>query len=397
MALNSTPPTDQRAGVRPISFLLDNSGSLGSPVTLKIRPEDLTRTEPSRSTVHQTLGRDTIGWVDHFGEGLPSVTIAGHTGWRPTGVSAVDGVQAFEQLHDLVMRQYHDAKQGAIDRGSDPAAVKLLFVDMLNGTTWSVAPMSFVLKRSKSRPLLMQYNITMQAVSTAIDNPLMVLPFGGDIASGLGALGGILGTIEGYASSIIGTVGAAVAFVDRGLTYVANTVSRFTTTANRVLFTVNDIVGSVAGGFTSLSNKAIAIATDIASVGRNVFRTLSGIQGLPASIRADLSRIASAYNEVVCIFSNSLRPRQTYENYEGLYGASNCSSTTGGRPASSYSGQNAFALIQPSQDPITINSSAQSSIVVLKRADPVLSPMLFPEMSRHLDEIAGGIVLGAAA
>ena len=109
-------PTDQRAGVRPISFLLDAGGSLSDPVMLKVRPEDLTRTEPSRITVHQTLGRDRSGWADNFGAGLPTVTIAGHTGWRDTGTGE-DGVKAFERLNTLVMQSYHAARQAAISVG----------------------------------------------------------------------------------------------------------------------------------------------------------------------------------------------------------------------------------------------------------------------------------------
>jgi hypothetical protein len=155
--------------------VLQNGLGFGSPVTLKVRPEDLTRTEPSRVSVHQTLGRVVNGWADNFGEGLPSVTIAGTTGWRTSAASGEDGAQAFETLNRLVVHEYHEAKQAAIDSGMDPATVKLLFVDMLDGFTWNVAPMNFVLRRSKSRPLLFQYNIVLQAISTDIDNPLRIL------------------------------------------------------------------------------------------------------------------------------------------------------------------------------------------------------------------------------
>lgn len=393
MALNTSAPTDQRAGVRPISFLLDNGGSLGSPVTLKIRPEELTRTEPARATVHQTLGRQAQGWVDHFGEGLPTANISGHTGWRPTGVSAEDGVAAFEKLNQLVVHEYAQAKQDAIDRGQDPATVKLLFIDMLDDFTWSVVPTTFVLRRSKSRPLLMQYNITMQALSTAADNPTMVFPLLGNISTGLTALDRALAGIDAFAGRIVGMVNSAVAFVGSGLNYVGSIVGTFTGAANRVLRSVNSVVNSVRGGFTVTANRAIAIAADLASVGVNVFRTLSAIRDLPASIRNDLSRVASAYNEVVCIFRNSLRPRKTYDSYEDLYGASNCSSTTGGRSASPLAGQNTMALLSRTPDVVSLNTMAQSSVQVVKRSDPVLAPMQVPEMARHLDAISSGITL----
>lgn len=383
-------PTDQRAGVRPISFLLDSGGSLSDPVMLKIRPEDLTRNEPSRITVHQTLGRGTQGWVDNFGEGLPSVTISGHTGWRPSGVSAEDGVRAFEHLNTLVAHSYHAAKQGAIDTGRDPATVKLLFIDMLDGFAWNVAPMQFVLRRNKSRPLLMQYNITLQAVSTSIDAQSVTAPFFGSLPSGLGALGNAIGTLMGFVGNVQGWVASAVSAVQGFVAPLADTVRKFALLSTAVFTAVQAAVSSVTNGVRSVANMAIGIARDIATVGVNVFRTISSIAGIPSTVKAALSRVAAAYNEVLCIFSNSLRPRKSYQDYEGLYGASNCSSTTGGRPGSVYLNENAFALMQPEPSVIEMNTPAMSSTAALSRTDPVLAPMPLAEMDRHIAIVAAG-------
>lgn len=365
---------------------MDNAGSFSSPVTLVVRPEDLTRTEPSRVAVHQTLGREISGWADHFGEGLPSVTIAGHTGWRATQ-GAGDGMKAFTDLNDLVQHKYPEAKQAAIERGADPATVKLLFVDMLDSFSWNVAPTQFVLRRSRSRPLLFQYNISLQAISTSVEQSSAFGPFLGSIAGGLTGLGGVIGQIAGFAGKVSGWVNQAVSFVGGGIAYVGNIVSGFVNTANRVFSAAMSVVSSIQNGATSLANGVIGIARDIASVGTNIFRTISAIVGLPAALMAQLGRVASAFHEVVCIFSNSLRPRKFYDDYEGLYGASNCSSTTGGSPASSYSNVNAFSLMQPSGIPIKVTSTAQSSISTLKSTDPVLAPMPVVELARHVDNI----------
>lgn len=390
-----TTPTDQRAGVRPIAFALDTGKGLGTPITLKIRPEDLTRPEPSRVAVHQTLGRSVTGWVDNWGAGMPSVNIVGHTGWRAGPTSGTDGVKAFEQLNRLVMSDYHAAKQAAIDNGTDPKAVKLLFVDMLDNFTWSVAPTSFVLRRSKSRPLLMQYNIQMQAVDTAIDNPFRVLPFFGSISGGLGALGGVIGTFAGWAGSIDGWVKTAVLKVDSALSPVARTISNFTRVSNQIFGSVHAMISSVNGGVSAVANGMIKIAADVASVGVNVYRTLSGVAGIPQSLKYALSRVSTAYNEVLCILKNSLRPRKIYQNYDGIYGASNCSSTTGGRPASAYANSNVFSLIQPSQGPISVSNSAQSSMSTLGRADVSLAPLAVSEIGRNLDNILSGVEIAA--
>lgn len=389
--LQTAPPTDQRAGVRPISFLLNNAGSLSAPVTLKIRPTDLTKTEPSRVAVHQTLGRDVQGWADNFGAGLPSVVIAGNTGWRAGGASGMDGAQAFEQLNQLIARDYHEAKQAAIDSGRDPASVKLLFIDMLDDFTWNVAPMSFVLRRSKSQPLLFQYNISLQAISTSIDNPLMVLPFLGNIAGGLSALGGVLGALWGFAGQVQNWVNAAVSFVDRALAPIASTVKRFVEVSAQILQVVQTTVGSVKNGISRIANRMIGIAGGIAQVGINIFRTISSIASLPAHLKAALSRVAGAYNEAFCILRNSLRPRKVYEDYEGLYGASNCSSTTGGRGASAYANMNAFSLMQYEKGPVELSSAAMASVSSINRGDPVLAPISLPELGRHVDIINDGL------
>jgi len=393
--LNTKPPTDQRAGIRPIAFVLQNGGSIGAPVTLKVRPEDLTRTEPSRINVTQTLGRDVSGWVDNFGQSLPSVTISGHTGWRTSAGSGEDGAEAFERLNELVVHEYHAAKQAAIDAGIDPATVKLLFVDMLDNFAWNVAPMQFTLRRSKSRPLLFQYSIQMQAIATSIDTQFQFLPNFGSFAGGKLALGGVLGKLIGFARDVQNWVAKAIAFKDKALAPIALTVKTFMGMANVVLSVVNSIVDSPKLLASSTAGSLIGIAKDMASVGLGVFRTVSNIAGLPSDLKANLVQVAGAYNEVICIFSNALKPGKVYENFEGIYGASNCSSTTGGRQASAYVNSNVFGLLQDGSVPVSLSSGAYSSMQAIGRTDPVLAPMPLAEIGRNLSIINDGVRIAA--
>lgn len=389
--MTTRAPTDQRAGVRPIAFVLQSGGKFGTPVTLKIRPEDLNRTEPSRINVVQTLGREISGWVDGFGPALPSVNISGHTGWRTSAASGMDGAEAFEELHSVVMPAYHKAKQAAIDAGTDPATVKLLFVDMLDGFTWNVAPLQFVLRRSKSRPLLFQYNIQLQAISTDISNPLAIVPDLGSVSGGLTALSGVLATLQGWSESIQGFVSKALTFVDQALAPIASAVKAFYDVTKQVFDITFNAVSSVLGGITSVANSLISIAKDLAMAGANIFRIFSAITSIPSYLKAALGRVASAFNEVVCIFSNSLRPRSYVNDYEGLYGASNCSSTTGGRSQSAYVNMNAFDLMQSPMSPVRLTNSAYTSMTSLGRMDPVLAPMSFQEINRNAAEISSGM------
>lgn len=182
-------PISQKAEFRPIGFVLRDGGRFNA-VSLKIRPEDLSRTETARASLHQTMGRDVTGWVDHFGEGLPSCTISGHTGWRFN--YGMDGQLAFLALNKLVAKEYPAAIQRAINAGRSPDTVQLLFIDVLDGFMWRVVPMQFVLRRSKSSPLLFRYNINLQAVATQMDAARMIPLALGTISSGLSLMGGLL-------------------------------------------------------------------------------------------------------------------------------------------------------------------------------------------------------------
>lgn len=387
----TTPPTDQRAKVRPISFVLNRGFQFDDPVTLTVRPEDLTRNEPSRVSVHQTLGRDVSGWADDFGEGLPSVTIAGHTGWGAGG--RPDGALAFERLNQLIVHDYHKARQDAIDYGADPASVKLLFIDILDNFAWSVTPTNFVLRRSKSRPLLFQYNISLQALSTNAEDATVNSPFFGTKTAGLVALAGSISRLQGFVKDIDRMVSTAVGYVDAALKPVGLTTKQFVQMSHDVFQSVHDAVSSVDSGSNSITNNLISIATDISRVGANVFKTVSAINNLPLALKADIMRVGSAYHETTCILKNSLRPAKFYDDYSGLYGASNCSSTTGGNPASLYADKNSFDLIRAGSSPVQISSSALSSIQSLVRYDPVLAPMPLVEINRNLIVVNSGVTL----
>lgn len=124
-------------------------------IRLALRPEDLTWSEPSRMAVINTFGG---AWIDSFGPGIATITIAGHTGWR--GGSDGDWLARFERLHKEVFAGWHDKTKGAADL--TPLAYD--FVDGLDERVAKVVPQSFTLRRSRSRPLLVQYNIQLLVI-----------------------------------------------------------------------------------------------------------------------------------------------------------------------------------------------------------------------------------------
>lgn len=394
------PPTSQKANRRPISFVLTDDGKVLRGVTLVIRPEDLTRNQNSRSAVHQTLGRGLQGWVDEFGEGLPSCTISGHTGWRYTtnGGDRQDGAEAFLELNALVMEEYHTAKQKAIDTGRDPAKVKLIFSDDLDYFAWSVTPTSFQLRRSKSRPLLYQYQISLQAVDTNIDAQHIILPERGSIPSGQESLAVVYVGIKSHTVSIQVLLDSTIRttqpnLLDQLVGFGSN-ISGFMTQSLALFQRVQSEIQSNAQFFSEQLNFLIANAQAFADVGRTIFRTISAIEGLAEGAKAELMQVATAYNEAYCIFANSLRPRGVYDDFSSLYGASNCSSTTGGLPASVYANTNPFSLMFASnREFITVSSEAKAAIQKVTTSDVVLSPLPLVDLDRAAVAMMSGVAI----
>lgn len=390
-------PYDQRAGVRPIAFVLRGMNGISGSVTLKIRPEHLSVSEPLRASVHQTLGRGIQGWVDHFGRGLPSMTINGNTGWRTSWASGEDGAEAWLSLRSLLREQYPEAIQAAIDAGIDPSVVQLLFIDMLNQNSYSVIPMDLTLRRNKQKPLLFQYTLPMQVIDTDIDAIMQFAPWSGSTWAGLNALKDAISFLKGIADDVKGWITSATEFVNDLIQPIAAVVSDLVAMSNEVFDIVSSTVNTLTNSVSSVINNVIGIASGIATVGANIGRIISTIANLPDDLKKRFSMLASAYTEVKCILANALKPKKIYDNYTGAYGASNCSSTSGGSPASLYNGLNLFEYMRPTDSPIIVSNEAYSAINNLSRLDPVLQTVSLDEVARLAADINSGVTFQEAA
>lgn len=392
MAFKPITPQSQKADARPIAFVLDDRAKNDPPIaiTLLIRPEDLSRTDPSRMSVQQTLGG---AWVDSFGAGLPNITISGHTGWRQATSSvdlnrSKDGIERFQELKSNVFAQWHQRRLAAVKAGQDPDLVKLVFADALDHFAVVVAPLSFSLRRSKSRPLLCQYQIAMAVTDQSID-PSRYLQYGvgGDFdldsleAAGLDSLSASIEALAGYAKDV-------QKFVDR--TLVAP-VKKFMDQTTRLYRAVDTAVRSVDGVADSL----ISVAQMSARAGMNLFRTIGTVASFPGHVRAKLMQVAAAYSNIFCVLNNALRSKSFYEDYSPVYGASNCSSTSGGRPISPLADTNPFYTVasplQSGSSPVSIKTEAQSSLSTLASTDVVLSPMPLSTLQFHVSTVASGM------
>jgi hypothetical protein len=378
------PPSSQKAGDCPISFtLMDNATGGGSTtsIALSIRPEELTRTEASRATVQQTLGG---AWVDDFGPGLAQINISGHTGWR--GSLLKDGGELFQQLKQVAYTNWHSARNTARSQGIDPNGVTLTFADTLNGNTDVVIPTQFVLRRSKSRPLLMQYQISMIGLGLPPPATTSTSAF----AAALQALG--LTSLANAVTSITSAISTAASWVQ---TNIVGPVTSFMTTAalvfNAVVSTINSATGIISSVLTT--------AQSIARAGMQMLSTIAAIASLPQAIAAQVAQTAADFSNVFCVLKNAISTASTYPDYSTLLGASNCSSTSGGEPASTYvtSGTNPFTDVigTPATPLISVTPEASTALQAINNSDPVLSPMSTSALGAQLKVVNAGVVVNS--
>lgn len=390
-------PTSQKAGDRPISFLLDNDAA-GAPqrfVDLVIRPEELTWTETSRLSVTQTLGG---AWADNFGAGIPTINLSGHTGWRKTKTSDDDGLARFATLKETVFDTWHLQRQQNIEDGLDPNAVRLIFSDALDDRSVVVAPQNFVLRRSKTRPLLAQFQISLLVLDAALQNAPYPAQFGYNGATGStpGPLGDItqslgVASLTGSINAITSQINGVRSMVQSGL---VAPVQAFMAQSAQVFGAVR---GAISAG-VGLAKDVVSIAQGIAQTGVNVFRTLSAVASIPQIAKAGLMSIASAFTNIFCVLKNALGSKLYVQDYADLYGASNCSSTSGGRPASVLGGVNPFYEVVPTSGPppVNVSAAASSALQSLAAADTVLAPMATNALGTALRTVTAGISFPSA-
>lgn len=380
-----TATTNQKADAAPIGFRLEPLS--GGPVSLNlpIRPEDLSYNQPALQTAVQTLDG---AFVDDFGEGIETIQIAGHTGWgqgnRP------DGVEQFRRLHDLVWVRWHNERRLALEQGQDPAGVRLLFVDALNDATRVVVPGLFSLKRNRSSPLLIRYQINMTVLSANITpqqtDPLSIgsssSPFG--VLSGLASLKSSMSGIASAAANVRGLVDASI----------VQPVQAFMGVTHDVMSGVTGLVDGVKGVVSAEAAQLAGVGADLALAGRNVFHAYNAVANLPDFARAEISAVAANYQNAYCILKNAFRKLDEYPDYSGLYGAFNCSSTIGGAGLSAYLSTNPWETLAPGVRSVAaITPDARTQLDALKRVDPVLAPISISVIGASLRTAADGITV----
>lgn len=385
-------PTSQRADARPISFLLEdleNANELTS-VSLVIRPEDLTHTEPSRLSTQQTLDG---AWVDNFGPGLRTISITGHTGWRGQlsgrmdSVGTKDGFALFKELHDTVYRAWHAKREQAIKSGRDPNKVQLIFADLLDEMVVVVAPVSFVLRRSRTRPLLLQYQISLTVLADLGEQAVKDLLPTVDEQAVPESLRDSLEKLSEWSRDIADLIDGSLGLASK----------EFMDTTTDVLRATQATVDSVTGSVDTVAASAIGVAKNLTQAGKNIFQTVAAVASVPVHVKARCMEIAAAYGNAFCTLSNAFRVRHLFPDYSALYGASYCSSTTGGRPLSPLRNENPLYRLEPARPapPVMQTPEAQQATEALATVD-VLLAQPDTNMIAHMRTVAGGTTAMAA-
>lgn len=128
-----------------------------------INPEEFVQTEPSRATITQTKGG---AYLDAWGAGLTTIEIKGTTGFRCGTNFNNEGFKQFVALRTLIRTVYDTVVPGV------KAETLMKFYNYTDDDCWYVYPLSFTLTRSKAKPLLYNYNITLQGLARIGDyNP----------------------------------------------------------------------------------------------------------------------------------------------------------------------------------------------------------------------------------
>lgn len=174
------------------TFEMRDKGKKIYTYTMLLNPSDVSMDEPPRTNVIQTIGG---AYVTDFGQGLPSVTMAGITGYhaRKNAVGVlVDGYTEWKTFRDKVYRYYVTSKSSQIE---------MYWYNWEDGEYYKVIPQGFRLMRNKAEPLLYRYEFRFVCIlklgsQTPPKTQIVASYDAQSTALGLMDLGGVLSSIS---------------------------------------------------------------------------------------------------------------------------------------------------------------------------------------------------------
>lgn len=253
-------------------------------------------------TVQNTFGN---AWIDSFGPGIATINISGTSGWG-SGDLDIDWLEQFTQLREVAFTKWHEITQGE----TDLTPFAFFFIDALDNRTAKCVPQNFTMKRSKSRPLLIQYNIQLLVIEDASapgdvsapdqdpgDSPELsgqmppIETFNGDtedLQTQIGFIDGAVETIQSVIASGEGALSDLLASVD-SLNEALSLVASLASMAESAMSEANNLMAFTEG----LANNALSSAT---SFGASFGGALSGSSGIISSAISSTQRMNTLMN-----------------------------------------------------------------------------------------------------
>jgi hypothetical protein len=196
--------------------------------------------------------------------------------------------------------------------------------------------------------------------------------------------------INAFASDIKGDVAAVLGPLKSGVGQVLSLTSEALTSVQKLAAAGNNVVSSAL-------SPVLEIAQSLTSVSTNVMGIVATTKALPLAVKLDVLEVKSALNNARCLMSNAIKGDVVLPDYTSLYGASNCSSTSGGRPASPYADTNVFPQLFPAQaSPVSMSAQAEAAVQTLAKVD-VLAPPATTTTAGLLDSIVAGTSISSDA
>lgn len=155
----SSPPKiifDQDSTVFCSLTLIDKNGELKLEYQFYVSPESISVEVPSRVAVYQSILGNT--YIDHLGQGVSSISLAGTTAFK--GKHGIGfGYAQYAILRQIIDLYNEECRAG--NARSVRLRLALKFPDSPDYGEWDVTLRNYVLSRNVAQPLLFRYQLTL--------------------------------------------------------------------------------------------------------------------------------------------------------------------------------------------------------------------------------------------
>jgi len=403
-----TAQSDDKGNGKPYTLMMRRGNAILAEYTFLINPETTGYNFPSRSTVVQTLGGATI---DHFGIGVPTITLGGTTGWSVRGnidgFKAYKSLQEFYELYQFELGQEESRK--SVETRRYPIVrlitgdLRVEYTDGPSQLTYQVHLQDLKINRTKARPLLFPFTLTMRVMDIDVRAQRQVsVTF--DAYANFFATGGLRSLLADRSAEIKdklsgleenqGILPAGIRAVFDVGKDALDTVDNLTSIGEDSIAMIQDTASFITGNISRVA----------ASV-RKVARTLQDFTDLPSNIATDfistINGVVQAFGDLECVLQDFTNGRNLRPRINLISGGDACATILGAatpaiRPVQ---GQNTFEELSSAGVPVEIldsvalSSSALDSLSLLESVDPVLEGFGNIDALAELQNAINGLVI----